>query len=116
MCFTISGVLILSGLVVFFTRDNAKNNKYDIEFTGGTSVQINLKEGLSLSRQDVQDRIAAIGDMLGNPALRAANVYSIGESGRQYEITTTATNKTRAVIAFADGKAPTPEAIAAAIK
>ena len=43
------------------TTGFTKNNKYDIEFTGGTSVQINLKEDVSLSRQDVQDRIVAIG-------------------------------------------------------
>lgn len=114
--FVISSVLILSGLLVFLTRDDTKNNKYDIEFTGGTSVQINLKEGVSLSRQDVQDRIAAIGEELGNPALKAANVYSIGETGRQYEITTTATNKTRAVVTFADGSARTPQSVTAAIR
>ena len=114
--FTISVILIVSGLAVFFTRDNTKNNKYDIEFTGGTSVQINLKEDVSLSRQDVQDRIMAIGEELGNPALRAANVYSVGESGRQYEITTTATNKTRAVVSFPAGQAQTVEGITAAVK
>ena len=114
--FVISGVLIVAGLLVFLTRDDTKNNKYDIEFTGGTSVQINLKEGVSLSRQDVQDRIIEIATELGNPALRAANVYSIGESGREYEITTTATNRTRAVIALADGHGQTPETIAATIR
>ncbi len=114
--FAISSILIVGGLLVFFTRDNAKNNKYDIEFTGGTSVQINLKEGVSLSRQDVQDRIVAIATELGNPALRAVNVYSIGESGRQYEITTTATNKTRSVVRFADGHGQTPETITATIR
>lgn len=114
--FVVSGILIVGGLLVFLTRDNAKNNKYDIEFTGGTSVQINLKEGVSLSRQDVQDRIIAIATEIGNPALRAANVYSIGESGRQYEITTTATNKTRAVVMFSEGHGQTPETVTAAIR
>ena len=96
----ISALLIVGGLAVFFTRDNAKNNKYDIEFTGGTSVQINLKEGVSLSRQDVQDRIREMGRQLGYPALEAANVYSVGKSGRQYEITTTATNKVKGEFSF----------------
>lgn len=114
--FVVSGILLIGGLLVFFTRDDTENNKYDIEFTGGTSVQINLKEDVSLSRQDVQDRIVEIGTELGNPALRTANVYSIGESGRQYEITTTATNKTRAAITFSDGHAQTPETIIAAIR
>jgi len=112
----ISAVLILSGLAVFLTRDNTVNNKYDIEFTGGTSVQVNLKEDVSLSRQDVQDRIVAIGQEQGNPALQAANVYSIGESGRQYEIVTTATNKTKTVVAFPDGMPQTVESVTATIK
>jgi SecD/SecF fusion protein len=113
--FAISTILIVSGLAVFLTRDDTKNNKYDIEFTGGTSVQVNLKENVSLTRQDVQDRIQAIGSELNNPALRAANVYSIGESGRQYEITTTATNKTRAVVGFPADKAQTIESVTTAI-
>ncbi len=116
MFFVISGVLIVAGLLVFFTRNDAENNKYDIEFTGGTSVQINLKEGVSLSRQDVQERVKAIGRELGNPALQAANVYSVGESGRQYEITTTATNKTRAVVTFPQNQSQTPESVQAAIR
>ena len=83
--FCTSLVLIAGGLFVFFNRNDVENNKYDIEFTGGTSVQIILKEGAELTRQEVEDRI--------RPALPAANVYSIGESGRQFEITTTETNK-----------------------
>ena len=96
--FCISIVLIAGGLTVFFTRDNAKNNKYDIEFTGGTSVQIYLKE--PLSRQEVEDRIKKIGTDLNNPALAAANIYSIGQSDKQYEINTTETNKITVTITF----------------
>ncbi|MHC4618753.1 MAG: protein translocase subunit SecD [Planctomycetota bacterium] len=89
---TISAVLIAGGLTVFFTRDNTKNNKYDIEFTGGTSVQINLKE--QMGRQEVEDTIRKAGADLGNRAIAAANVYSVGKTGKQYEINTTETNKT----------------------
>jgi SecD/SecF fusion protein len=96
--FCTSFVLIAAGLTVFLTRDDAKNNKYDIEFTGGTSVQINLKE--PLSRQEAEDRIRKIGNDLNNPALVTANVYSIGESGKQYEINTTETNKITVTITF----------------
>jgi preprotein translocase subunit SecF len=86
-------------LTVFFLRDKSK---YGIEFTGGTSVQIALKQGVSLTRQDVQDRMQQIGDKLKNPDLASASVYSVGDpvgqSGSekvydQYEITTVATNK-----------------------
>ncbi len=114
--FTISAVLIVIGLSVFFTRDNTKNNKYDIEFTGGTSVQIELQEGVELTRQNVQDRISDKGQALGNPALKAANVYAVGESGRQFEITTTATNKTRGTVTFEAGKVPSIDEITSAIK
>ena len=98
--FSISGLLIAASLFVFFTRDDVKNNKYDIEFTGGTSVQINLKDQFNLVRQDVEDRIRGIGTDWNNPALAAANVYSIGKSGRQYEINTTETNKITVTVAF----------------
>ena len=98
--FTLSAVLTIGGIIVFLTRDNTKNNKYDIEFTGGTSVQINLKDSISLTRQDVENRIRREGADLGNPALETANVYSIGKSGKQYEITTTETNKTAVTVTF----------------
>ena len=69
---TISSVLIISGLTVFFTRDNVKNNKYDIEFTGGTSVQVNLKQ--ATTRQNIEDKIRQAGQAANYPALAAANV------------------------------------------
>jgi len=110
-------VLTIAGLLIFFTRDEAKNNKYDIEFTGGTLAQINLKE--SRARQYVKDKILQIGQELNNPALAAANVYSIGKSGKQYEITTTETNKTSATITFPESEQPavyTVETVTSAIE
>ncbi len=95
--FTISLVLILGGLAVFFTRDDAVNNKYDIEFTGGTSVQINLKPSSDLTRQEIEQRIHEIGKQQNN-ALVAANVYSVGKTGRSFEINTTATNNIQAQV------------------
>lgn len=88
--FGISAVLIIGGLAVFFGRNDLKNNKYDIEFTGGTSVQIDLKKGVELTRQQVEDKI--------KPLLPAANVYSVGDTGREFEITTTETNKISATV------------------
>ncbi len=114
--FTLSTTLIVAGLFVFFTRDDAKNNKYDIEFTGGTSVQINLKDGVNLSRGDVEDRIHQVADMLNNRALAAANVYSIGKSGKQYEINTTETNKTSVAVTFPQANPQTIETVTSAIK
>jgi len=112
---TISTLLIAGGMFVFFTRNDRVNNKYDIEFTGGTSVQINLKNSVSLTRQQVEDRISKIGNELNNPALAAANVYSIGKSNDQYEIVTTETNRTTVTVTFSKPQ-QTVQAVTAAIK
>jgi SecD/SecF fusion protein len=98
--FTLSAILTIGGVTVFLTRDDTKNNKYDIEFTGGTSVQINLKNSVNLDRQMVEDRIHKVGEDLASSGLATATVYSIGTSGKQYEITTTETNKTKALVTF----------------
>jgi len=94
----------------------SQNNKYDIEFTGGTSVQINLKE--PLSRQEVEDRIREIGNDPNNPnpALATANVYSIGESGKQYEINTTETNKITVTVALTQQSRQTTDELTTAIE
>jgi len=113
---TISTLLVAAGLFVFFTRDPAVNNKYDIEFTGGTSVQINLKENANLIREDIEDRIHQAGINLNNPALAAANVYSIGKSNRQYEINTTETNRTTVTVTFGESQQQNPEKMALAIR
>jgi SecD/SecF fusion protein len=98
--FTLSAVLTVGGVIIFLTRDNTKNNKYDIEFTGGTSVQINLKDDVSLTRENVEDSLHKVGADEGSRGLATASVYSIGTSGKEYEITTTETNKTKATISF----------------
>lgn len=116
--FTISAILVIGGLVAFFTRDESKNSKYDIEFTGGTSVQIDLKPDNSLDRSEVEKIIRQQGEKLGNPAIAAAKVYSVGgrESKLQYEITTTATNKAIVDITFTDGSAQTAKSVKDAIE
>ena len=113
--FTFSAILTIGGMTLFFARDDTKNSKYDIEFTGGTSVQINLRQGVNLDRQQVEDKIHKKGEELNNGAIASASVYSVGKTGRQYEITTTETNKTRAIIAFSAGQW-TAESVAAAIR
>ena len=110
----ISGVLIAVGLFVFFTRDNTVNNKYDIEFTGGTNVQIDLKE--PMDRQQVEDKIRKIGTDLNNAALAAASVYRVGESGKQYEIGTTETNKITITATLAQAGAQSIQERTAAIE
>ena len=111
---SLSAALILGGIVVFFTRDDARNNKYDIEFTGGTSVQINLKE--PTNREQVESMIRQMGQTLREPALASATVYSIGESGKQFEINTTATNRTTCTVTFSQPGQQTVEIVRAAIR
>ncbi|MFC1604538.1 protein translocase subunit SecF [Planctomycetota bacterium] len=96
--FGVSSLLIVGGLLVFFTRNDLENNKYDIEFTGGTNIQVNLKE--ALDRQEAEERIQKIGADLNNPGLIAASIYSIGKSGKQYEISTIETNKIAVTVTF----------------
>ena len=105
---TISTLLIVAGLVVFFTS----SGKYDIEFTGGTSVQINLKE--VSTRQQVEDKFQEAA--AGNRALAAANIYSIGKSGKQYEINTTETNKSLTAVTLQSANQKTSAEITAAIE
>jgi SecD/SecF fusion protein len=110
----ISSVLIIGGLFVFFTRNDAKNNKYDIEFTGGTNIQVNLKE--NLNRQQVEERIQKIGEELNDPALQTASVYSVGKSGKEYEISTTETNKIAAKVTFPQSQQQSVDKIISAIE
>jgi SecD/SecF fusion protein len=112
---TLSAILTIGGVTLFLVRDDTKNSKYDIEFTGGTSVQINLVDGSNLDRQQVEDRVHKKGEELNNGAIASASVYSVGDTGNQYEITTTETNKTKAVVAFSAGQWTT-DSVAAAVK
>ncbi|MHC4155772.1 MAG: protein translocase subunit SecD [Planctomycetota bacterium] len=110
----ISVTLIAAGLLVFFTRDNTENNKYDIEFTGGTSAQVNFVE--VIQREEVEAMIRQTGEELDNPALAAAKVYSVGKSGKQFEINTTETNKTTTVITLSQPGQHTVESVTSAIR
>jgi SecD/SecF fusion protein len=108
-------ILVLGSWYIFYTRDDSKNSKYDIEFTGGTSAQINLKQ--PLDQAAVVSLIQKEGQKLNNPALAAATVYRVGPAGenRQYEITTTEINKAIAEITFNEAK-QTTENVTSAIK
>ena len=95
----ISGTLMIGGLAVFFTRDEAKNSKYDIEFIGGTSVEIEVKESAGLDIARVRERIGSY--------LNPVRVYEVGDSGFKFEISTTLTNKTTALLTFKEAGSTT---------
>ena len=110
---TLSTILVALGLFAFFMRDDVKNNKYDIEFTGGTSVQINLKD--KLARDEVEAKIHQAGRQMNNPRIAAARVYSVGTTGLQYEINTTETNKTSATVTFTSTGTGTVQSVTEAL-
>ncbi|MHC5083585.1 MAG: protein translocase subunit SecD [Planctomycetota bacterium] len=106
MFMTVSSVLIIGGLGVFLTRDNTENSKYDIEFIGGTSVEIELIEAAGLDRAMVEDKI--------NDYLSPVKVYEVGDTGLKFEIGTTVTNKSTALVTFKAGQ-HTPEEVVSTI-
>jgi len=116
--FTLSAILTVGGVIIFLTRDDTKNSKYDIEFTGGSSVEPVFKEGVRLTRQDVENRI--------RPFLASVNIYSIGaEIGqtptgeriyKRYEINTIATNKVIVEAVFPPTEQHTASDLTAAIR
>jgi SecD/SecF fusion protein len=114
---TFSAIMVFSGLFLFFSHDDTKNSKYDIEFTGGTNVQIDLKPEYPLDRAGVEKIIREKGEQLGNPAIAAARVYSVGQQTPtlQYEITTTETNKASVAVSFTDGSVNTVKSVTDAI-
>lgn len=99
-----SAIMVALSIFAFFNRGS---DKYDIEFTGGTSVQINLRPDVSIDRTKVET-------MLADRGLQA-RVYSVGESKQQYEINTTETNKTTATITFAQAGSQTVDTVTDAI-
>jgi SecD/SecF fusion protein len=121
--FAFSAIVVIGGVVVFLSRSN---DKYDIEFTGGTAVQVNFKPGVSLTREDVQKRIDAVAGEPDYSALKGVNVYSVGQYigdapnrekvYSQYEINTTATNRTRTTITFPDSVKQTAATVETTLK
>jgi SecD/SecF fusion protein len=96
---TISGIVTIGGSILFFTRDDTKNSKYDIEFTGGTQVTISLKQ--PLTREQVEERIQKVGAEEKNPRLAAATVVAVvGQNNLQFDISTLETNKTDIDVTF----------------
>ena len=112
----ISASLVIGGLSVFFLRNETTNSKYDIEFTGGTSVQIDLKEGFGGGRGEVQKRFSDYAVSIGNMALAGARVNEVGTTGKQFEISTTETNLTTALLTFGEGKAQSADSVRSRIQ
>ena len=127
-----SGVLTIGGWAVFLGRDEAKNSKYAIEFTGGTSIHVLINEagaatllneqekaqGVAL-REKVEAAVQAEGRRLGNPLIAAARVQRIGREDQlphEFEIVTTETNRLGATLQVQEGAAVTAEQMQAAVR
>jgi len=112
---TISLALVVGGWFFTVVRHASPSSMYSIEFTGGTSIHVVLtqtgaNEMLSEQekarhltlREKVEQAIQAIGREMKNPGIEAARVQRIGpEDSREYEIVTTAANKSEVVVSLA---------------
>jgi len=97
--YTFSILLVAGCWIVFFGRDESKNSKYAIEFTGGTSIQVRLNEkGKDIDRAKLESMVKAVAapgapfenKLIANSTL----VQQVGEpEKRQYEIITSETNR-----------------------
>jgi SecD/SecF fusion protein len=93
----VSAIITIAGIAAFFARGE---DKYDIEFRGGTKVTFQMKpdaNGKYLDLEGFRSRINAIADSdkyratLGE--LRSARIYaSGGESAHRFEMETTIAN------------------------
>ncbi|MBN1765216.1 MAG: protein translocase subunit SecD [Sedimentisphaerales bacterium] len=131
---TISFLCVVGGWAVFLGRDEVKNSKYSIEFTGGTSIHVILtKEGVeqllrpeqknlsdeekSLAlRESVEEAVRSVGEKTNNPELKQARVQRVGEPRDfRFEITTTETNQVEVTLSLEPSNTSSPGEIQEAI-
>ncbi len=83
----ISALTIVAGLVAFVARGQ---DKYDIEFRGGTQVTFQLKEGANLSLEQVRARVKHVANTPGLQDVADARVYGVGKPEQhRFEMQTT---------------------------
>jgi SecD/SecF fusion protein len=88
----VSAVITLAGLAAFVLRGD---DKYDIEFRGGTQVTFAIKPdaaGKYLTLDEVRGRIEGMASQPGLKDLRSARVYGVGSAGNRFEMQTTIKN------------------------
>ncbi|MFO0972053.1 MAG: protein translocase subunit SecD [Phycisphaerae bacterium] len=77
-----SGVLAVGGLALFATRD--PKQLYDIEFLGGTTASIDLKNPGSLSEADIRARMGRAADELAQFADAIGQRADISAKGNEF--------------------------------
>ncbi len=86
ICGILSWGFIVFGLVLFSIKFMG-GEAMDIEFSGGTTVRIALKEDVKLNREQVQEIVDLKSREKGN-AFASPRVIAVGADGRQFEIST----------------------------
>ncbi len=105
---TVSGVMVVSGILMFASRQNDTNSLYSIEFTGGVSVQVRLETEKAMGLLSAEDQNKSdaekglilrgiiedsIHESSTDPEIAACRVQQVGDPANlEYEIVTTATN------------------------
>ena len=113
----ISILLVIGGWVIFTGRNENKNSKYSIEFTGGTSIYVTLNDEASQNadRQDIEDTVNQL-------LTQKARVQQIGQvnpdstAGSQFEIVTTETNRLEVILTASENSGITAEQLGTAIR
>ncbi len=83
----ISAAITVAGLVAFVARGE---DKYDIEFRGGTQVTFQLKPGADLSLEQVRARVKHVANIPGLQDVADARVYGVGKpEEHRFELQTT---------------------------
>jgi SecD/SecF fusion protein len=86
----LSAMTIIAGLVAFVARGE---DKYDIEFRGGTQVTFQLKPGVSMTLEQVRARVKKVADVPGLQDVADARVYGVGKpEEHRFELQTTVTD------------------------
>jgi SecD/SecF fusion protein len=83
----VSAITIVAGLVAFVARGQ---DKYDIEFRGGTQVTFQLKPGADLDLEQVRARVKHVANVPGLQDVADARVYGVGKpEEHRFEMQTT---------------------------
>ncbi|MGN6369408.1 MAG: protein translocase subunit SecD [Phycisphaerae bacterium] len=83
----VSAVTIIAGIIAFVARGE---DKYDIEFRGGTQVTFQLKPGINMSEDEVRQRVHDIHKIPGLEDANDARVYGVGKpEEHKFELQTT---------------------------
>ncbi len=86
----ISAVVTVAGLVAFVARGE---DKYDIEFRGGTQVTFQLKAGENMSLEQVRERVKKVANVPTLQDVADARVYGVGKpEEHRFELQTTVTD------------------------